>query len=253
MIGTRALNSAYTPLTASVGALYYLLTFGLGSQTLGEEYVDIQPYAEATRNFPSRTVGLFTDWLEMCSADENLATLAELDILHCTDDLVFACYPLSQQPNITKAIDNFTGTTSRIVHAEGTLSFTLKTARRNHVCALLLASRKTAAELWQISTDRSSRTIPSYEPLGILLLIPLISSLLSLASSESTSSTSETAIPEIETNSVNPSVLAPTESPQMCTLCLDPRGTHAGTALTECGHGFCWGCLAGLEKVRERL
>jgi peroxin-10 len=40
---------------------------------------------------------------------------------------------------------------------------------------------------------------------------------------------------------------------RQCTLCLEPRGTGEGSGgtvgVTECGHIFCWGCLGGLEKV----
>lgn len=117
----------------------------------------------------------------------------------------------------------------------------------------------------------------SYEPLGLLLLIPFIHRLLRPWQSSRAElpqpSSGETWIADIHNGKAAesaPIIDADTsydslntyltkealELPErQCTLCLEPRGTGEGSggtvAVTECGHVFCWGCLGGLEKVRS--
>jgi hypothetical protein len=62
--GTRWLAHKQTIIDIVVKGLYLFLTFGRGSQTLGEEYTDILPFARSRRrtpghivSFPSRTQG----------------------------------------------------------------------------------------------------------------------------------------------------------------------------------------------------
>jgi hypothetical protein len=69
-------------------------------------------------------------------------------------------------------------------------------------------------------------------------------------------------IPTTQAQSTNPdpksyTILTPSDlqlQQRHCPLCLNPRGTteeSGGTAVTECGHIFCWGCIQdwAQEKV----
>lgn len=126
---------------------------------------------------------------------------------------------------------------------------------------------------WQISTaaPRQAKR-PSYEPLALLLLLPLLARLwnarqsrrLTDPSSTDTSSTladtTAAASPSINTLGDESNTYLTQEASELgdrqCTLCLEPRGTGEGSggtvAVTECGHVFCWGCLGGLDKVSLR-
>jgi peroxin-10 len=133
---------------------------------------------------------------------------------------------------------------------------------------------------------------PSFEPLAMLMLLPLLRRLWPRPLEQGTTPT--TSISTLASTSAHPSLyhpvlpLSPPLTPPLtaeetiiltksttydvpntyltpealalperqCTLCLEPRGTGEGSggtvAVTECGHVFCWGCLGGLEKVCER-
>jgi peroxin-10 len=123
---------------------------------------------------------------------------------------------------------------------------------------------------WQISTA-APRPLkrPSYEPLALLLLLPLLarvwnarqSRLLTDPSLMEASSTlvnmAQAALPVTRSLGDKPNTYLTQEASEsgdrQCTLCLEPRGTGEGSGgtvgVTECGHVFCWGCLGGLDKV----
>ena len=128
--------------------------------------------------------------------------------------------------------------------------------------------------------------MPTYEPLGLLMLLPILYRLFperAAGVSDTTTGAANTAsaasrpilplsppltpplTPEetvvltkhaaydTPNTYLTPEALALPE--RQCTLCLEPRGTGEGSGgtvgVTECGHIFCWGCLGGLEKVRR--
>lgn len=129
----------------------------------------------------------------------------------------------------------------------------------------------------QVSTTPSrSHETPSYQPLGILLCLPLVYRLLSwYRRGISTSSGIADVVPLQEdmndeyllrSNATDEQVLsdrnntylsseAQAVAERQCTLCLEPRGSGEGSAgtvaVTECGHAFCWGCLGNLDKVSD--
>lgn len=135
--------------------------------------------------------------------------------------------------------------------------------------------------LTQISTQPTKppeRAAASYEPLALLLALPMIFRLIPRRSSTdvppatlasepllplspplkpalSAEQTLLSSIPaDYDTSNTYLSSDAQSLPERQCTLCLEPRGTGEGSggtvAVTECGHIFCWGCLGGLEKVR---
>ena len=123
---------------------------------------------------------------------------------------------------------------------------------------------------------------PSYEPLGLMLLLPILFRILHRPQPAVEPSTSTQNLPRPHIPAISPP-LTPPLTPQetillsktnsydkrntyltspalalparQCTLCLESRGTGEGSggtvAVTECGHVFCWGCLGGLEKVSK--
>lgn len=126
----------------------------------------------------------------------------------------------------------------------------------------------------------------SYEPLGLIMALPLLYRLFPRTSATPSSSagmpsqvvagTAEEKIWDAPDAAIQPvagpedSVVVTNEAQydvlntyldeeardlpeRQCTLCLESRGTGEGsggtTAVTECGHIFCWGCLGGLDKM----
>lgn len=126
----------------------------------------------------------------------------------------------------------------------------------------------------QVSTTPSrSHEKRSYQPLGVLLCLPLIIRLILgyrtrgrappgvadvIPSQEDTDETQVSGFDVSDASSSDrPNTYLSREAQEIderqCTLCLEPRGSGQGSAgtvaVTECGHAFCWGCLGGLDKV----
>ena len=145
--------------------------------------------------------------------------------------------------------------------------------------------QKAEDQLDKISTLSSrpmEQRAPSYEPLGLMLLLPILFRVLHRPQSPAGPLASTQIPPRPPTLAMSPP-LTPPLTPQetillsktnsyderntyltppalglperQCTLCLESRGTGEGSggtvAVTECGHVFCWGCLGGLEKVSK--
>lgn len=123
----------------------------------------------------------------------------------------------------------------------------------------------------QISTTAPRQTKrPSYEPLALLLALPLLArlwnsrqtrDLADLTSEDLDSNTQATPTAAEGTRTIDdePNTYLAIDvfesDERQCTLCLEPRGTGEGSggtvAVTECGHVFCWGCLGRLDKVSQ--
>lgn len=132
----------------------------------------------------------------------------------------------------------------------------------------------------------------SYEPIGFLLLLPIINRLLAdwqarrASETETTISEaqavpptsraykidgqaitdpdppSEAALPLMDPSkpSYTPYSILPTSAlanpDRQCPLCLSPAGVapeSEGTCVTECGHVFCWGCIQGWSVEKVSL
>ncbi|RSH94390.1 peroxisome bioproteinsis factor 10 [Saitozyma podzolica] len=274
--GTRWLAHKQTAVDLIVRATYLVLTLGRGAQTLGEEYTDITPYATTRRNFPSRRRRLLTiifillpSIVTSPSASSYLHSSAEDDA------------PWSR---MKRSLARF---------AESPIGQALPEL---HMMAFLfrgrfyeLGRRLTGVSYVSMLPARPpEQQHPSFEPLAMLMLLPLLRRLWPRPLEQGTTPT--TSISTLASPSAHPSLyhpvlpLSPPLTPPLtaeetiiltksttydvpntyltpealalperqCTLCLEPRGTGEGSggtvAVTECGHVFCWGCLGGLEK-----
>lgn len=132
----------------------------------------------------------------------------------------------------------------------------------------------------------ADRRPASYEPLGFIMALPLLYRLFPRSTapsntggmvSRAVAQSMEEKLPDLDYADGATAVEAPEDSvvvtseeqydtpntyldeearelpERQCTLCLESRGTGEGsggtTAVTECGHIFCWGCLGGLDKM----
>ncbi|WVR04041.1 hypothetical protein IAU60_001040 [Kwoniella sp. DSM 27419] len=274
--GTRWLAHKQLFVDLAVKALYLGLTLGRGAQTLGEEYTDILPQYARSRRRPSKA--------------RRLATIGLLLLPS-----------LLLSPATTAYLRSHASSDTRLDRAKRRLLALLesplgKMLPELHMIAFLFSGRffafaRRLTGLSYISTLPArppERRPESYEPLGLLMLIPLVSRLLprrgpgqesSVDENGHTASTSESRSADHEKLDPLPAGAPPTAqetllmsksqtydtpntylSPdaqdlpeRQCTLCLEPRGTGEGSggsvAVTECGHVFCWGCLGGLEKL----
>ncbi|TYJ53534.1 hypothetical protein B9479_005803 [Cryptococcus floricola] len=280
LAGTRWLAHKQTLVDLLVRGVYLTLTFGRGSQTLGEEYTDILPYSTRRRNLPSRRSRFLTILLLL------LPTL-----------LVSPASTNYIRPAPVQRLDS--GPESRWTRTREKLAKFLESPVGRalpelHMILFLFRGRffefaRRLTGISYISTlppRRPEQRQASYEPLGLLMLLPFLyrllprrqtedqSAILSQASHGTLAGDSEESptlaepvgAPKTAEQTVLMSSSAEYDKPntyltqkaialpeRQCTLCLEPRGTGEGSggtvAVTECGHIFCWGCLGGLEKL----
>ncbi|WWC87532.1 uncharacterized protein L201_002422 [Kwoniella dendrophila CBS 6074] len=287
--GTRWLAHKQTIIDLLVKGVYLSLTFGRGLSTFGEEYTDILPIHLRKGKLPSKRRRIIT--------------------------ILFILLPsLVFSPMTSNYLRNSSNTQSQIHNRQEETK--LQKAKKDllrfiespigkiipelHMILFLfkgrffeLARRLTGLSYVSTLPPRSiDRKPESYEPLGLMMLLPLLYRLISkLSSSSTTATTSSDDNPNIgiptpykdEIIPLSPPLLTPPLNAQQtiiiqstetekydelntyldkdclelperqCTLCLESRGTGQGsggtTAVTECGHLFCWGCLGGLEKL----
>ncbi|OCF58321.1 hypothetical protein L486_04352 [Kwoniella mangroviensis CBS 10435] len=287
--GTRWLAQKQSIIDILVKVLYLSLTFGRGYSTLGEEYTDILPFHLRRGRLPSKKrriisiiflllpsmifSPMITNYLRTTTSNEEQPQQTRLEKV---------------KRRLISLIDSPFG---RIVPEMHMILFLFRGK------FFELARRLTG--LSYVSTlppKPIERRATSYEPLGLLMLLPFLYrlsiQLRSSISSSSTSSSEESPKPQghlpIPTPykddilPLSPPLTPPLTAQQtilleshntakydeantyltpdaldlperQCTLCLESRGTGEGsggtTAVTECGHVFCWGCLGGLEKL----
>lgn len=255
-----------------VRTVYLVLTLGRGGQTLGEEYTDILPYAARRRNLPTRRRRLLTILLLLLPA-------------------------VLTNPIFIQRLRSPDGTSGRWQGARSRLAAFLESPLARilpelHLVAFMFRGRffeiaRRITGLSYLSTlppRPPEQQHPSYEPLGLLMLIPLATRLLSYRDRGSLGSASASREGQAVAFDgpllpISPPMTPPASNEQtmlltrpqsydtpntyltpdaqaiserQCTLCLEPRGTGEGSggtvAVTECGHVFCWGCLGGLDK-----
>ncbi|KAK8861322.1 hypothetical protein IAR55_002141 [Kwoniella newhampshirensis] len=274
--GTRWLAHKQTVVDLLVKAIYLTLTFGRGSQTLGEEYTDILPYSTRRGRSPSQRRRLLTVVFLLLPSIINSPTSAAY-LRNSTSDSASSTRWKDAKVKLLNFLESPVG----------------KSLPEIHMIGFLFGGRffefgKRLTGISYISTLPTSppeQQAPSYEPLGLLMLLPFLYRFLPRRSSTDNPSTVEShAIPTPVKDDILP--LSPPLNPPLtpeqtvlltkdgntydqsntylsaealalperqCTLCLEPRGTGEGSggtvAVTECGHIFCWGCLGGLEKL----
>ncbi|OXC67164.1 hypothetical protein AYX13_04266 [Cryptococcus neoformans] len=266
LAGTRWMAQKQMIIELLIKGIYLSLTLGRGNQTLGEEYTDILPYSPRRKSSPSKTRRFLTIMF-----------------------LIFPTILVSPASTSYMRTGGLSQTSSRWRIAREKIGDFLtspvgRAIPELHMIAFLfrgrffeLARRVTGMSYISALPPRPPEQIPpSYEPLGILLLIPFIHRLLRpLLSSQAElpepanheswiagtihagKPTDRTPIVGANTSYDSPNTYLTQEALELperqCTLCLEPRGTGEGSggtvAVTECGHVFCWGCLGGLEKL----
>ncbi|KAL1410192.1 peroxisome biogenesis factor 10 [Vanrija albida] len=267
--GTRWLAARQTIVDLAVRAVYLLLTFGRGYQTLGEEYTDVLPTVRARQLPPSRRRRLLTILLLLLPS----ALTSPMALNHLRGD--------GSPP--TTAWGRFKARLVRFL--ESPLGQSLPEI---HLVLFMfggkfyeMGRRLTGLGYISAAAPRPPEArAPSYEPLGLLMALPLIYRLFPRPDPASASPpltpTREkpkektlgglAALPGTQgkdsvvvTSDVDydePNTYLTEEARDLperqCTLCLESRGTGEGSggtvAVTECGHIFCWGCLGGLDK-----
>ncbi|RXK38817.1 hypothetical protein M231_03872 [Tremella mesenterica] len=268
LFGTRWLAHRQTIVDLTTRAVYLFLTLGRGQQTLGEEYTDIVPFASKSRRLPSRTRRMVT-----------IILLLIPSILTSPSTITYLRNDDSRWCRTKRSLADVLESPWARIGAE------------LHLVAFLLRGRffdlaRRLTGMTYISTlpARPPEQTPSYEPLGLLLLIALLNRLISTrmrAQSDPITPPPNLAFSSVPLSSLplSPPLTPPPNnevvllsartkdydrpntylspsaqilSGRQCTLCLEPRGTGEGSGgtvgVTECGHVFCWGCLGGLDK-----
>ncbi|KAJ3802597.1 Pex12 amino terminal region-domain-containing protein [Lentinula aff. detonsa] len=261
-LGTRRLTRWDKELELLVKLLYYGLTTGRATQTLGEEYTDIWQYS--TTIPPSRL------------------TRAALVLLPS-----LPAYILSRFVNMA----NISARNPRLATILRTLPFLLESLTEINLAVFYIRGiyydiSKRLLGVRHISSLPKNPHIrpPSYSLLGVLIAVRLIYRLISFLQSRTSNSAleekgkrtardtanretylddrpvsqmlniidpeSEPAKPAeqdvrtmLDVASLSPAVRAS----RTCTLCLEER---TDSCSTECGHLFCWSCIVGWGREK---
>ncbi|WRT65429.1 uncharacterized protein IL334_002372 [Kwoniella shivajii] len=290
--GTRWLAHKQTIIDLLVKGVYLSLTFGRGSPTLGEEYTDISPFHLRRGNTPSRRRRFITIFLLLIPS--LLASPITTNYLRNPSS-----YSNSNNNGAQRRTSRLDIVKQRLLRfLESPIG---KALPEIHMILFLFKGKffEFARRLTGVSYVSTlppkpiERKSPSYEPLGLLMLLPFIYRFIPGPSHFSPSNDPErvnsdhaTVHPHIPTPykenilPLSPPLTPPLTAEQtlllthkdeydipntyltkealelperQCTLCLESRGTAEGSAgtsaVTECGHVFCWGCLGGLEKL----
>ncbi|KAF8349838.1 Pex12 amino terminal region-domain-containing protein [Amanita rubescens] len=260
-LGTRWLARWDKELDLIVKLLYYGLTMGRATQTLGEEYTDIWQYSSNHQRFPPR--GRLRLALVM------LLTLPQYLIVRWSHAL------RSSSPWITGPISVLRGAVS--VASELNLAIF-------YIGGVYYDLVKRALGIQYLSSTPENPHIrpPSYSLLGIMLAVRLVHRLVSSIRSRYTTE-SDISLSNASTNVDQEMLLddrpvsslvgrpAPEdEQPRSaeddegtildigaipeairagrnCTLCLEER---TNSCSTECGHLFCWDCIVGWGREK---
>ncbi|WWC68965.1 uncharacterized protein I206_102901 [Kwoniella pini CBS 10737] len=277
--GTRWLARKQLIIDLLVKGVYLSLTFGRGIQTIGEEYTDILPFHSRRGKLPSKKRRIITILLILLPS------------------LIFS--PVTSNYLRHEDLEN-SNNQSRLQKAKLTLARFIespigKLIPEIHMMLFSfrgkffeMARRITGVTYVSTQSPKAFESQPAtYEPLGLMIAIPLLHRLIRSLSSNIEHTENLTNIGILTPYKDDLLPLSPPLTPPLtaeetilikadqkklydklntyldeetlnlperqCTLCLESRGTSSGsggtTAVTECGHVFCWGCLGGLEKL----
>ncbi|WWC59958.1 uncharacterized protein I303_102521 [Kwoniella dejecticola CBS 10117] len=292
--GTRWLARKQLIIDLLVKGVYLSLTFGRGHQTIGEEYTDILPFHLRMGRLPSKRRRIFTILLILLPS----LIFSPVTSNYLRNDLS------PQHQNRPTRLDK-----AKIALAKLIDSPVGRIIPELHMMLFLfrgkffeLARRITGVTYVSTQPPKPYESQPpTYEPLGLMVALPLLHRLIRSVSASAYSSIdfegqSDSLQTQTQTQTsiglptpykddilpLSPPLTPPLTAEEtillqadphkqydqpntyldeealnlperQCTLCLESRGTSAGsggtTAVTECGHVFCWGCLGGLEKL----
>ncbi|BEI80225.1 hypothetical protein CcaverHIS002_0107540 [Cutaneotrichosporon cavernicola] len=271
LAGTRWLAHKQTIVDLAVRAVYLLLTFGRGRQTLGEEYTDIMPVAHKLA--PTRRRRLLTIALLLLPT-----VLTSPSMLHyLRGDPYNNSRWAAAKRRVAKFIESPLGQSLPEIHL-----VVFMFSGRFYEFARRITGMAYISDMPPIPAEHKQA---SYEPLGLIMALPLLYRLFPRNLGTTSASPSRAVAGSMEEkvtqhdysgtatpirNAPEDSVVVTNEAQydvpntyldpealdlpeRQCTLCLESRGTGEGsggtTAVTECGHIFCWGCLGGLDKM----
>ncbi|GMK54702.1 hypothetical protein CspeluHIS016_0112880 [Cutaneotrichosporon spelunceum] len=269
LAGTRWLAHKQTIVDLAVRAVYLLLTLGRGRQTLGEEYTDILPVAKKLA--PTRRRRLLTIALLLLPT-----ALTSPSMLHYLrgDPYDHSRWAAAKR-RVAKFIESPLGQSLPEIHL---VLFMFR--GRFYEFGRRLTGMEYISDMPPVPKEHKSA---SYEPLALIMALPLLYRLFPRSTGSTTPSRAiagsmEEKVTQYDySGAATPVKNAPLDSvvvtneaqydmpntylnqealdlpERQCTLCLESRGTGEGsggtTAVTECGHIFCWGCLGGLDKM----
>ncbi|KAK2461720.1 hypothetical protein APHAL10511_006183 [Amanita phalloides] len=256
LLGTRWLARRDKELDFFVKLLYYTLTTGRATQTLGEEYTDIWQYSSLRRQLPP----------------PGRIRLA-LILLPTLPPYLIAKWTHSSLPHWFTSL--VTGSTSAVSELNLAIFY---------IAGIYYDFVKRALGIQYRSPTPENPHIrpPSYSLLGIMLIVRLLHRLVSsvrwnrtenpnvsLTKTPNSATDQETFLddrpvsllvgrsPEIEGEKSaehdEGTILDVTGIPQdmragrNCTLCLEER---TNSCATECGHLFCWDCIVGWGREK---
>lgn len=274
--------------------IYLALTLGRALPTLGEEYTDITPKVQRQAR-SSRAVGALFSSTCQCTDRTQRRYIAIL--LLVLPNILSPSVLLTwlkgdgRDDHMTPPPSGLKALTIRLLQSPfgqslpelNTIAFLfggrfLELGRRLTGLSYVSGFGLSWADIQVSTTPNRSHEKQSYQPLGILLCLPLVFRLLSwyrhrdvraptsitdlvpLQGDDDDGRPMPSSATDVSTLSDQPNTyLSPTAqdiAERQCTLCLEPRGSGEGSAgtvaVTECGHAFCWGCLGNLDKVSPR-
>jgi len=260
-LGTRWLTRKEKEIDLLVNLVYYGLTTGLATQTLGEEYTDIwshSSHSERPLSRQHRAALVFLPTLTSYILKKSSNALPPSNKLSLI---------LRQLPNVLELLSEVN---LAIFYIRGTYYSPVKRA---------LGIRYLSS-----TPDNPNARPPSYSLLGVLLVIRLLYRLITFARSFSRANQStttkgkrfvadtsqETYIddrpvsamlgpespegdPPVPAEEDEHTILDISQIPENvrngrnCTLCLEER---TASCATECGHLFCWNCIVGWGREK---
>ncbi|KAI1797524.1 Pex12 amino terminal region-domain-containing protein [Ganoderma leucocontextum] len=260
-LGTRWLTRWDKEIDFAANVLYYGLTVGLGSQTLGEEYTDIWLHSSRDRRRPSP---------RLRAALILLPTLPSYLLSRWSSSL--------SQTSLTGAVLRKFPTVLQVLSEINLAIFYLRGTYYN------IAKRLLGIKYISAIPENPNARPPSYALLGILLGVRLLHRALGYLRSRSTKADSangkgkrigdgddeifiddrrvstmlETAAhiedaPSLPAEEDERTILDVAKIPpavragRNCTLCLEER---TASCATDCGHLFCWNCIVGWGREK---
>ncbi|OCH92716.1 peroxisome assembly protein per8 [Obba rivulosa] len=263
-LGTRWLTRWDKEIDLVVNLVYYGLTVGLATQTLGEEYTDIWPHSAHSDKPPPR---------QHRAALVFVPTLAPYVLSRSSSALPQSSRLGLILRRLPKVIELASEINLAIFYMRGTYYSLMKRA---------LGIRYISS-----TPDHQNARPPSYSLLGVLLTVRLLYRLITFVRSMSVANSShpesvsakgkrladiseETFIddrpvttmlgptnpegePSVPAEEDEYTILDVSQIPENvragrnCTLCLEER---TASCATECGHLFCWDCIVGWGREK---
>ncbi|KAI0651475.1 peroxisome assembly protein per8 [Trametes meyenii] len=262
-LGTRWLTRWDKEIDLAANVVYYGLTVGLGSQTLGEEYTDIWLHASRTQRRPSPRLRaalillptlpsyLLSRWGSTIPQTSRVGAMLRkiptaLEVVSEMNLAVFylrgTYYGIVKRLLGTKYISTIPENPNARPPSYALLGILLG-VRLIHRALNYLRARAAQSDANPQRDDKGKRVVDGDE--DIFIDDRRVSSMLAAASREDT--------PPVPAEEDQGTILDVSKIPaglragRNCTLCLEER---TDSCATECGHLFCWNCIVGWGREK---